>query len=463
MSPNIVQIVVDDMGYGDFGCFNFGASQTPVLDELMSTGVCLTQHYSASPVCAPARAALLTGRYPHRTGAIDTLEGRGLDRLALDEITLADELQAAGYSTGLVGKWHNGALDERYHPNRRGFAEFIGFRGGWQDYWDWHIERNGTPVAADDRYLTDVFTEEAVAFIQRHRREPFYLHLAYNAPHFPIQAPPADVEPFTATGAFTPAVATLYAMIRVVDRGVGRVLETLDQLGLAENTIVSFSSDNGPQLSGGGTPNSLDRYNCGFNGAKTWVYEGGIRVPMLLRWPAGFDGHRRINQVAHFTDWRPTLLAATGVTPTVGGMPPLDGHDILPVLRDERDEVAPVRFWQWNRYQPVASCNAAMRAGDWKLVYPKIPSAFEIPAADQALDRELKYHPERHKKIVTGPLPDRELPEVPPVPQLFNIAADPLERNDLAEREPERARSMAAELSHWFEQVELERRQRAHV
>src|SRR5271169_3402315 len=184
--PNIGLILADDMGSGDFGCFNYGASKTPVLDQLISEGVCLTQHYSASPVCAPARASLMTGRYPHRTGVIDTLETRGLDRLALRELTMAELLKRAGYVTGLVGKWHNGALDPRYHPNRRGFDEFAGFRGGWQPYWQWHLDRNGSIAGADGRYLTDVFTEEAADFIRRHHQERFFLHLAYSAPHYPF-------------------------------------------------------------------------------------------------------------------------------------------------------------------------------------------------------------------------------------------------------------------------------------
>src|SRR5688500_5275997 len=156
------------MGYGDFGCFNDGRSQTPTLDALAESGVCLTQHYSASPVCAPARASLLTGRYPHRTGAVDTLEGRGLDRIALDETTVADLLRRAGYVTGLVGKWHNGAFDQRYHPNQRGFDEFAGFRGGWSDYWHWRLDRNGSISAGDGRHLTDVLTQEAIDFVSRH-------------------------------------------------------------------------------------------------------------------------------------------------------------------------------------------------------------------------------------------------------------------------------------------------------
>jgi len=138
--PNVVFILADDMGYGDFGVFNNGLTQTPTLDRLVAEGICLTQHYSASAVCAPARAGLMTGRYPHRTGAIDTLDARGLDRLALRETTVANLFKNAGYATGIIGKWHLGAADPRYHPNARGFDEFAGFRGGWWDYYDWTLD-----------------------------------------------------------------------------------------------------------------------------------------------------------------------------------------------------------------------------------------------------------------------------------------------------------------------------------
>jgi arylsulfatase A len=193
------------MGYGDIGAFGNDAVKTPHLDRLAAEGVRLTQHYSASCVCAPARASLLTGRYPHRTGAIDTLDGRGLDRLALREVTLANALKPAGYATALIGKWHLGALDPRYHPNARGFDEFAGFRGGWSDYYQWRLDYNGVIHQSDGRYLTDVFTEEAVQFIQRHRARPFFLHLTYNAPHFPLQAPDEDVAPFLESGKSTRA------------------------------------------------------------------------------------------------------------------------------------------------------------------------------------------------------------------------------------------------------------------
>src|ERR1700722_6948941 len=182
--PNIILILADDMGYGDFGCFNYGASRPPTLHPLVGEGHSLTQHYSASPVCAPARASLMTGRYPHRTGVIDTLETRGLDRLGLRGFNFAELLKRSGYMTGLVGKWHNGAFDPRYHPNRRGFDEFAGFSGGWQPYYNWNLDRNGSASRGDGRYLTDVFTTEATEFIHLHRGDKFFRYLAYHASNF---------------------------------------------------------------------------------------------------------------------------------------------------------------------------------------------------------------------------------------------------------------------------------------
>jgi len=452
--PNILLILVDDMGYGDFGIYNQGLNETPALDALALESLCFTQHYSASCVCAPARAALLTGRYPHRTGAIDTLEGRGLDRLALDEITLADVLRGAGYATGLIGKWHLGALDARYHPNARGFDEFVGFRGGWQDYYDWHLDVNGRAYHSDGRYLTDVFTEEAVAFVRRHRNEPFFLHLTYNAPHFPLQAPEADVAPFAERGLFNEGVSTLYGMLRAMDRGVGRLLTELDALGLADNTIVLFTSDNGPQFGGQGA-RCTTRFNCGFNGAKGHVYEGGIRVPALLRWPAGLSAQGPFDGLVHLTDWFPTLLDAAGLCAPAGRH--IDGVSILPVLRGEPPAEEPRRFWQWNRYTPVVTSNAAMRDGPWKLVRPRIAETMFVAPEDLAMDRALKYEPGRYTDIRRTPEPERAVPPPPP-PELYNICVDPLEQHNLAGHEPERVQRMLGELETWFEDVETERR-----
>jgi arylsulfatase B len=455
--PNIIFILADDMGYGDFGCFNYGVSRTPTLDQLVAEGLCLTQHYSASPVCAPARASLLTGRYPHRTGVLDTLELRGLDRLALRERTIADFLKRAGYVTGLVGKWHNGALDPRYHPNRRGFDEFAGFRGGWQPYWQWHLDRNGSIAGADGRYLTDVFTVEAADFIRRHHKERFFLHLAYSAPHYPFEALEADLAPYRDSGDFTLAVATIYAMIECMDRGIARVLEELDRLGLADHTLVLFSSDNGPQFGGQGDMRS-DRFNCGFAGAKTLVYEGGIRLPMILRWPAGLDGRAQIHDMVHFTDWMPTLLALAGVAAPDDIK--LDGTDVIAALRGERGRTNPRRFWQWNRYTPDGECNAAMRDGRWKLVRPAIRELMFPTGEDFAADTESKYQPDKFTDIDRSPLPQRHRPAAPS-PQLFDLISDPFERDDLSTANPERVIKMTAELAAWFEEVELERRSAA--
>jgi arylsulfatase A len=454
--PNIVLILADDLGYGDIGAFGNPDVQTPTLDRLASEGVALTQHYSASAVCAPARAGLLTARYPHRTGAIDTLEGRGLDRLALREVTLADALKSAGYATGLFGKWHLGALDPAYHPNRRGFDAFAGFRGGWQDYWQWQLDYNGARRKADGRYLTDVFTDEAVGFIKRHRTEPFFLHVTYNAPHTPLQAPDEEAAPFRETGRFHEAVSLLYGMNRRMDTGIGRILDTLGRCGLERNTLVLFTSDNGPQFGSELGPGSLRRFNGHFNGQKGTVYEGGIRVPALVRWPDGLEGGRQVQDLIHFTDWMPTLLAATGVEAAHDLS--LDGQDALPLLRGEGGKTNPVRFWQWNRYTPVASCNAAMRDGAWKLVRPAIAEAMRVSPEDLALDRRLKYEPETVSDIERGPEPERVLPDNAPAPLLFNLDDDPYEQRDLSAERPERVRNMQTELDRWFAFVEADRR-----
>jgi arylsulfatase A-like enzyme len=451
--PNIVLILADDMGYGDFSAFNEGLSSTLALDVLIEESVCLTQQYTASPVCNPSRAALMTGRYPHRTGSIDTLEWWGLERLALRETTLADVLKGAGYATGLVGKWHLGAFDRRYHPNARGFDEAVCFRGGMHDYYNWRLEYDNTVRRADGRYLTDVFTEEAARFIKRHRDEPFFLHVTYNAPHTPLEAPEDEIRPFVEAGQFTTGVSILYGMIHRMDSGVARILETLRRYGLEDNTILLFTSDNGPQFGGEGE-RCLTRFNCQFNGAKGSVYEGGIRVPMLLRWPAGLDGGRYFHEMVHFCDWFPTLLAAAGVP--VPTDIELDGVDVLPVLRGEGGRVETRRFWQWNRYTPLVTCNAAMRDGDWKLVRPKITEAMQVP--DIHWLWVSMYGPEHFvdNGIFRQPYPEREVGPPPP-PELYNVAQDPLERENLADRYPDRVRKMLQELETWFEEVEAER------
>ena len=464
--PNIVYILADDLGYGDLGCFGNEWARTPAIDRLADAGAQLTQHYSGSPVCAPARACLLTGRYPHRTGAIDVEWIRGADRLGLHETTIADVLRAHGYATGLVGKWHLGSGSPSFHPNRRGFTEFVGFHHGISDYYDWRLDRNGAPMQADGRYLTDVFTDEAVDFVRRHRAEPFFLYLAYNAPHTPLQAPGEDVQRFAQMGRFTEAVCRIYAMIARMDAGIGRLLEELEQQAIAENTIVIFTSDNGPHFAGQGESDQR-RFNGNLRGSKYLVYEGGVRVPAVLRWPDGLPAGGTVGELVHSADWFPTLLSAAGVP-----VPPalsLDGRDVWGRLRGEQGQPAGTtsttvdrQFWQWNRYAPLARCNAAMRDGEWKLVFPLIPETNKLLPEDAALRRTLDRGELTFEEIQSVAPPEPDYSAFTPLPaQLFNVAEDPGETRDRAAEDPERIRRMSDSLDAWFDEIESERKMNA--
>lgn len=465
--PNFVLMMADDMGYGDFGIFSEGRVRTPFLDSLIDESVCLSQNYTGSPVCSPSRAAMLTGRYPIRTGAVTPQETLGYDRIALRERTLGDVFKANGYATGLIGKWHNGALDPRYHPNARGFDEFVGFRGGWADYWRYNLDRNGTMVPSDGTYMTNVLASESVDFIDRHANEPFFLSVMFNAPHTPLHAPQDYVTPYIEAG-FSVDVAIVYAMIEVMDRGVEQISEALRRNGIYDDTVFMFTCDNGPafgvrwdHVPPGGTGDTT-RFNCGLNGAKGSVLEGGVRVPMVMRWPAGLDGRGDNHQLVHFIDWLPTFMEMADAQP-IDSMRPLDGSSVLPQLRGESPSQAPKRFWQMNAYSPVGCSNAAVRDGDWKLVRPALPLQ---PATEEGrrlaheyvlLDIAYKYEPERVTSIARWPEPERVIDD-PPRPILYNIADDPLEEHDLWESDPSRGAKMLNDLENWFDEVESERR-----
>ena len=298
--PNILFILADDLGYGDLSAVNGGLSDTPVLDNFLSQSVSLTQQYASSPVCNPSRASLMTGRYPHRTGSIDTLEWRGLERLALDETTLADLLSRGGYRTAHIGKWHLGAFDNRYAPLSRGFDESVCFRGGGHDYFDWRIEYNNIPQHSDGRYLTDVWTDEAIGFLGRvPKDQPFFLNLCYNAPHVPLQVPEEEADIFRAKGLFSEDVCKLYGMIRRMDSGIGRVLEALKANGQYENTIVIFTSDHG--------------YHLGEHDfwAKVSLREESAAVPLIICMPNQVPGV--CNSLVELLDLYPTVADLCGL------------------------------------------------------------------------------------------------------------------------------------------------------
>ena len=461
--PNVVLIVADDLGYGDLSCYGNTILPTPNIDRLAAEGVRCSQHYSGAPICAPARAALLTGRYHHRCGALSVESNRGLDRIALRERTIGEVFAAAGYRTGYVGKWHSGVHDRRYHPNQRGFAEFAGFLSGIMDYWNWFLDYNGSSRRADGRYQTDVFTAEAVDFIRRcaaapgaAARQPFFLVVAYHAPHAPLQAPAESCAPYLGRGDLNEALATMYGMVAHMDQGIGQILDTLDTAGCADDTVVLVTSDNGPHLGPeryGGRRFGMGRFSGPFRGQKQDVLEGGIRVPAIVRWPDGLPAGGACDEMIHFCDWLPTLAAATGITPQGR---PLDGCDQLPALRGTIPAGAAPRFWQFNRYDPVPGCNLAMRDGPWKLYWPRIPEAMVKLQQDNVAVRHLMARPHFEMQVHNPPVQRTLSP--PAEPELYRIPDDPCEARDLANEQPGRVARMRVAAENWFAEVEAERR-----
>ncbi len=375
--PNVVLILADDLGYGDVSCYGGPHIPTPNIDGIVSSGVRFTDGYVTAPVCSPSRAGLLTGRYQQRFGFEFNTGPRDRDRtqglgLPLDEITIADLMRRAGYVTGMVGKWHQG-LQDQFHPMNRGFDEFFGFRFGGTLYIDpatpgvksvpydnrpiWSrryehdpIMRNRTPVE-EHRYLTDALSQEAVAFIERHREQRFFLYVPYNAPHTPLQATPKYLKRF---GDVQDDRKQVYrAMTSALDDGVGLIVEKLRQTGLDRNTIVVFLSDNG-----GATYNGASE-NTPLNGGKLSLLEGGVRVVFAMSWPARLEKGQIYRRPVSSLDLLPTLVAAVG-----GQLPddrPYDGVDLLGYLTGRKTSVPhEVLFWR-------SGDNAAIRKSNWKL------------------------------------------------------------------------------------------------
>mgnify|MGYP000079575515 CR=1 FL=1 len=374
--PNVVVIVADDLGYADIGVHGCKDIPTPHIDSLAAGGVRFTNGYVSCPVCSPTRAGLLTGRYQQRFGH-EFNTGPGPDGdvgLPLTETTLADRMKAAGYATGMVGKWHLGAAP-KFHPLQRGFGEFFGFLGGAHSYMNMAGDRRGgilrgTEAVAEPEYLTDALAREAVAFIGRHEKEPFFLYLTFNAVHTPLQAPAKYLERFPNLKGNR---RTYAAMLSAMDDGIGAVLKKLRDAGLERDTLIFFISDNG------GPPQANASSNGPLRASKGTVYEGGIRVPFILQWKAQLPAGKTFDQPVISLDILPTALAAAGAGSAVGGVSPrrdtrdgdvpptiaLDGVDLLPFVKGEK-ATAPheVLFWRFG-------AQAAARKGHWKFVQPR--------------------------------------------------------------------------------------------
>ncbi len=327
--PNVVLIMTDDQGYGDLGAHGNPILRTPRLDRLAEQSVELTAFY-VSPVCAPTRASLLTGRYHQRTGVTGVTSG--FETMDASEVTLAEVLADAGYRTALFGKWH---LGEHYPsvPHAQGFHEYVGFRPGHleDDYFDPVLEHNGQPLPTRG-YITDILTDHAIRFVEDNQQRPFFVYLPYNAPHTPLFVPKRYARPYFDQG-LPERTALVYGMIASIDENVGRLLDRLEALDLARDTLVIFLSDNGPIW--GWSETSPVRFNAGLRAQKFTVFEGGIRVPFFIRWPGQLEAGLQIGEPAAHIDVLPTLLDYCGVAPPAGV--DIDGVSLRPLLEEGPD------------------------------------------------------------------------------------------------------------------------------
>lgn len=323
-SPNILLIMTDDQAYGDLSMNGNPVLETPVIDKLAQEGV-YANHFYVSPVCAPTRASLLTGRYHQRTGVSGVTRGR--EDMRLDEVTMANIFKKAGYSTGIFGKWHNGA-HYPYHPMGRGFDDFVGFTSGhWSNYFNTTIEKNGKPFLAEG-YLPDVLTDEAISFMQKAHdaEQPFLCYVPYQTPHTPLQVPDKYFDKYKAKGIDDDVNACIYGMCENIDDNVGRLLTELETLKIRDNTIIIFLSDNGP---------INFRYNCELKGRKASVHEGGVRVPFIINWPGNINKGLVIDEALAHIDILPTLLSLTGVE--YASDKKLDGLSFKNLLMGQKD------------------------------------------------------------------------------------------------------------------------------
>ncbi|MBS1543166.1 MAG: sulfatase-like hydrolase/transferase [Bacteroidetes bacterium] len=392
--PNIIYIMVDDMGYGDLSCFGRKDYQTPVLDGFAKEGVRLTNAYAACAICTPTRVGFMTGRFPARNpiGLREPLLMDSTDiHIGLDPKTptISSLLKEAGYSTALIGKWHLG-FEPPYLPLNHGFDYFFGITAGGADYVSHHYDGNPTLFENDQPveeqgYLTDLITNHAIQFLKGEgRTHPFFLSLQYTAPHWPWQKP-GDMALPDSVGMKAGGSAEVYsAMVTSLDQNIGRVLSFLKEEDLEDNTIVVFTSDNGGEKFS----------NMGiYRGGKFQLWEGGIRVPAMVRWPGKITPGSQSNQVAVTMDWTATLLNAGGVK--LDNLN-LDGVDLMPQLMDGASDIARKLYWRVANRTPYA----AFTSGSWKYLKEKDTEYLFNLSEDPTESHDLKdEHPERFQKM----------------------------------------------------------------
>jgi Arylsulfatase A and related enzymes len=438
--PNIVFILADDLGYGDLGCYGQSIIKTPHLDRFAKEGMRFTQFYSGTTVCAPSRSALLTGQHTGHTyiRGNKEVQPEGQEPLADSVQTFAQLLQEAGYVTGAFGKWGLGMVGTSGDPNRKGFDEFFGYNCQRQShrYYPTHLWHNAEKVILEGNDLTGkvhyapaVIQEKTLAFLERHRHEPFFLYVPVVLPHAELQGPEDehyrqyehafDETPHKGNGYGPGATvggyasvdkprATYAGMVSRLDAYVGEILAKLDELGLRENTIVLFGSDNGPHMEGGADP-SFFNSSGGLRGVKRDLYEGGIRTPFIVRWPGKVAAGSTADHVGAFWDIMPTLVdIAAAPKPRY-----TDGISFLPTLLNQgQQETHPYLYWEFHE----AGGRQAVRIGKWKGVRLGVKERRD-----------------------------------PPI-ELYDLTKDPGEQDDVAAEHPE----VVAQLSQAMEQAHRE-------
>ena len=404
--PNVMVIITDDQGYGDLGFHGNPQIHTPNLDRFARESV-RCKYFYVSPVCAPTRSSLMTGRYNYRTGVVDTYLGRAM--MFSGEVTLAEIFGGAGYRTGIFGKWHLGdnypmrAMDQGFHESLvhkgGGIAQPSDPPGG-DSYFNPTLYRNGVAVKASG-FCSDVFTDATIEFIKANRDRPFFVWLAFNAPHTPLEVPDADLAQYREIK--DPDTAKVYALVSNVDSNIGRLLKHVPT-----NTIVIFLTDNGPQQ---------PRYNSGMRGRKGTVYDGGIRVPFFIRWPDKLPGDRDVQQIAAHIDLAPTLLDACEI-PKPRGVA-FDGLSLWPLLTGARVQW-PKRtlYFQWHRGD-VPELHRAFAARDARFKLVQALGANEQWVGKKSFE-------------------------------LFDMERDPSESHNIAEDHPEVVKRLLAAYEEWF-------------
>ena len=402
--PNVVLVLTDDQGFGDVRSHGNEWIQTPIHDRIAAEGVRFDRFY-VSPVCAPTRASLLTGRWHLRTGVHGVTRGR--ETMRKDEVTIAEVFKAAGYATAAFGKWHNGAHYPQ-HPNGQGFDEFVGFCAGhWNNYFDTSLEHNGETIRTDG-FMIDVLTDRAIEFIKDHHDRPFFCYLPCNTPHSPWQAPEKYWQKYAGLGLKTQQEICAYAMVENIDDNMGRVLKTLDELGIDDDTIVVFLTDNGA---------NSKRFNAGMKGRKGSLHEGGTRVPLFIRWPDHIEPGQTVKEITAHIDLLPTLASLTGVE-IPGNGKPLDGISLTPLIRQE-GENRRSRLW------PDRTLFAHW--GD-------TPEG--LPNVARGAVRTQKWRAVKYNKW-----------------ELYDMQSDPDQTTDLAKDHPEIAHRMSVQFDAWMKDV----------